>query len=143
MLGKIEGRRRVRQRMRRLDGITKAVDMNLGKLQEMVRTSAPGVLQTTGSQRAGHDWTPEQQQQTLIQRGTHNPCGWTSASKEHQIFHSKRGHCSQRLVLLVQRFSNLSESQNHLDACYSGKAGPAPRVAAPGGLEVGPKIRHH
>ena len=38
LLGKIEGRRRRgHQRMRRLDGITDAMDMNLGKLQEMVR----------------------------------------------------------------------------------------------------------
>ena len=38
MLGKIEGRRRRRhQRMRWLDSITDAMDMNLGKLQEMVR----------------------------------------------------------------------------------------------------------
>ena len=38
MLGKIEGRRRRGcQRMRWLNGVTDAMDMNLGKLQEMVR----------------------------------------------------------------------------------------------------------
>ena len=38
MLGKIEGRRRRgHQRMRRLDSITDAMNMNLGKVQEMVR----------------------------------------------------------------------------------------------------------
>ena len=38
MLGKIEGRRRRgHQRMRWLDSVTDTMDMNLGKLQEMVR----------------------------------------------------------------------------------------------------------
>ena len=38
MMGKIEGRRRRGcQRMRWLDGVADAMDMNLGKLQEMVR----------------------------------------------------------------------------------------------------------
>ena len=37
MPGKIEDRRRGRQRMRRLGGVTSAMEVNLGKLQEIVR----------------------------------------------------------------------------------------------------------
>ena len=56
MLGKIEGRRkRGRQRMRSLDGITKSMDMNLSKLWEMVKDRKHGVLQSMGSQRVGHN----------------------------------------------------------------------------------------
>ena len=56
MLGKIEGRRRRgRQRMRWLDGITDSMDMGLGGLRSWRWTGRPGVLWFMESQRVGHD----------------------------------------------------------------------------------------
>ena len=50
IMGKIEGKRRGWQRMRYLDSITYSVDMNVGKLWEIVKDSEgeSGVLQSMG-----------------------------------------------------------------------------------------------
>ena len=55
MLRKTESRRSGKQRMRWLDSITDSIDMSLSKLWEMVKDREPGVLQSLGSQRVGHD----------------------------------------------------------------------------------------
>ena len=57
MLGEIGGRRkRGRQRMRWLDGITDSMDVSWVNSGRWWWTGRPGVLRFMGSQRVGHDW---------------------------------------------------------------------------------------
>ena len=77
MLGKIEGRRRRgHQRMRWLDGITHAMDMNLGKLQERMRKRGLACCSPWGHKES--DKT-EQQQQYNQGNKIQKAGGWHSA----------------------------------------------------------------
>ena len=65
MLGKTEGRRRGRQRMRRLNGISKSMDMSLSKLREILKVREFWCSVVHGVTKVGHDLATEQQQSSL------------------------------------------------------------------------------
>ena len=59
-----------------MEDITDSMDMSLSKLQQMVKTGKPGVLQTDlGVARVGHDLAAEQQQIVKITTVNNSECG--------------------------------------------------------------------
>ena len=60
VLGKIESKRKKGwQRIKRLDVITESIDMNLSKLQEILKDRGAWHAAVHGSQRVGHDLVTE------------------------------------------------------------------------------------
>ena len=92
-LGKIEDRRRRGwQRMRWLEGITDSMEWVWANSRSWWWTGKPGVLQSVGLQRVGHNWVTELNWWLL-------PSGsWQSSSKDKKL-QKQRGKCEEQMVI--------------------------------------------
>ena len=90
--------------MQWLDGIADSMDMSLSKLLEMVKDRKPGVLQSMGSQRVGHNWATEQQTFPSQWKGTE------VQAQEAQSFLKKMNPKSFTLSHIIIRKAKIKET---------------------------------
>ena len=120
MLGKIEGkRRRGGQRMRWLDGITDSTDVSWVSSRSWWWTGRPGVLQSMGSQRVGHDWVTELNRMSRVQELQHSGhLMWRADSYEKTLMLGKIGgrrrRWQQRMRWLVAITDSMDMSLGEL-----------------------------
>ena len=98
--------------MRRLDGIINSRDMSLSRLWETVEDRKPGVLQSMGLQRVGHNRATEQQQNLRVTVQEAVDFSHTDTVLKRQkasfcvtiLYFFKTLLLSAKLTLIVQKF---------------------------------------
>ena len=104
--------------MRLLDGISDSVDMSLSKLWEIVKDRVPGVVQSMGLQRVGHELVTEQQHllELTPQRCPFRNRGLECKSRKSrdtwnkkQIWRGVQNEAEQRLTDLLRKHAGYSK----------------------------------